>query len=208
MNQYNPGIDFKEIMSGSFALGLEDPEDGARQGRRDGSIFAIHNHIAIPDVGAFVDDPEHCATLDATVDFAPLGRGIAAETGVFQLFVPEDEHTRLMIYRFGFRHGGESYYFHGTKFMHTGTSAATLWRESTHLYSTLHLGDDADAPIIGAGILSLGIGRVLAMASSMRVRGARSPVEYARTLAEFDRFLGREFWRLHGWARLGQSAHR
>lgn len=199
MNPHTPGIEFKETMSGPFALGVEDPEAGARQGRRDGVVLAIHNRIAIDDVAAFIDDPEHSATLDATLDLAPFGRRIPTDTGVFQLFVPQDPDTRLMIYRFGFRHGGESYYFHGTKFMHIGASPARVWRESTHLYSTLHRGDDRSAPVIGAGVLSIGPGRVLAMAGSMRVRGARSPIEHARTLAQFNRFLGREFWRLGGW---------
>ena len=147
------GIHFNETMKGRFTLGVTDPELGAK-GEHE---LAMHATIDIPDIDAFVADAQHHAQLSGTVDFAPLGLGLLADKGVFGLFSPSgDPALTYMVYELGFAHGGKRWYLAGKKHVQIG-NPLRLWGETTTLFSTLHQGDDASAPVVGAGVLALGV---------------------------------------------------
>src|SRR5215216_893527 len=116
MSSQTVGIAFREVMSGGFALGATDPAEGEQKGRAEGSEMTMHASIMIDDVDRFIAEPEHPGGLTGSIDFTPFGAGIAAPTGVFNLFNPTDDpKLKLMVYELGFQHDGKSYYVAGQK---------------------------------------------------------------------------------------------
>ena len=188
-------LTFDETMSGAFAMGATDPVAGARQGKAAGTSMAFRNHITIDDVDRFIADPDHAALLQSTIDFAPLGKGIACEPGRFELFRQSDDpRIKLMIYAVGFVCGGQRYYLEGRKTIHDGVALHTLLDETTTLYTRLYAGADASAPVAGAGVLTIGVLGVIELVASMRTAGAGTPGQALQALGEFGRFFFGELW--------------
>jgi hypothetical protein len=188
------GISFHETMQGGFDLGPTDPAAGERQGQRAGSRMAMHAAIAIDDLAAFIADPNHLGALRGTLDLTPFGDGIPATKGVFNLFNPtSDPKLKLMVYELGFEHAGQSFYLAGRKEVREDP-ITDLWKATTTLYSQLHEGADKNGPVVGAGILSLGITDLLALVKTVKVTGTTSPAEKAEALGRFGSFFLGELW--------------
>lgn len=194
MTAQQTGLQFKETMTGGFALDASDPHDGKAKGKQAGTQLAMHAEVSIDDMDAFIKNPEHPGRLTGTIDFAPLGMGMVANTGVFNLFKPTDDpKLTLMVYELGFVHQGEAYYLAGRKEVRDG-SVFKLWPETTTLYTQLHKGTDKSGPVIGAGILTLGVVDLMKLVSTVTVTHADGFAAKARTVAAFGGFFMRELW--------------
>ena len=91
--------------------------------------------------------------------------------GSFNLFkAGDDPNTRLMTYGMTFEHAGREYYLSGTKTIRDD-KGPDLWRDTTRLYCRLHEGPDERGPVVGAGVLKLGLGE-LAQARLQHALGA------------------------------------
>lgn len=168
MREPGTGISFRETMHGGFALGTDD----AQAGSLGKDALTMHATIHIHDIAAFVADPQHRADLTGHIDFAPFGTAIPAESGVFQLFAPSgDPGLSYMVYELGFEHAGQAYYLAGKKHVRIGWPWR-LWGETTTLYTTLHAGRDADAPVVGAGVLRLGVAELLSLLATLHATQA------------------------------------
>ena len=196
------GITFDETMAGPFALGEQKPKAGATKGEAQGTRLAMHAMVAIADLKAFTADPEHASGLTGTIDFGPLGQGLSADTGGFNLFSPADTpDTRYMVYDLAFQHNGRPLYLAGRKIVHHDRPF-DLWTDTTTLFTTLYAGSDTSGDIIGAGVLTLDMIELVRMLSTMRVTGTDDPTEKAQTLATFGQFFMGELWQRYG-PRLG-----
>lgn len=185
------GITFRETMAGGFALGTTDPEVGARSKDE----LAMHATIHIHDIDTFIADPQHKAKLTGTIDFAPMGLGMVATSGVFGLFSPSgDPALTYMVYELSFAHGGHRWYLAGKKHVKLG-SPLRLWGETTTLYTTLHQGTDATGPVKGAGVLSLGVVELLKLLTTLEATDSDSFLESATAKAKFFRFFSSELTR-------------
>jgi predicted acylesterase/phospholipase RssA len=194
MTTQKTGLQFKETMKGGFSLDAVDPRDGQTKGKQANTQLAMHATVSIDDMDAFVKDANHPGRLTGTIDFAPLGMGMVANTGVFNLFKPTDDpKLTLMVYELGFEHQGEAYYLAGRKEVRDG-SVFKLWPETTTLYTQLHKGADKSGPIIGAGILTLGAVDLTKLVSTLTVTHADSFQEKIKTLGVFSGFFMRELW--------------
>lgn len=192
------GISFAETMSGPFALGETDAQAGARAGKAAGHTLAMHAAVTIPDLDRFIADESHPGALTGTLDYAPLGTGIAARRGVFNLFSPGAESgTRYMVYELAFRHQGEDHYLAGRKIVRDDPGL-DLWRDTTTLFTTLHRGGDASGPVIGAGVLSLGGRELGELVTTIRVTGAEGSANQAQALAKFGQFFLGQLWERYG----------
>ncbi|MDQ3327018.1 MAG: hypothetical protein M3506_00640 [Chloroflexota bacterium] len=188
------GICFSETMAGGFTLGTDDVAEGDRQGKAAGNILAIHCDIAVQNLDRFVADRDEPGTLSGTVDYPPLGTGLSAERGVFNLFSPADDpKTRLMVYELGFQHNEEDYYLAGKKEVRDDFGV-DLWTDTTTLYTRLHRGTDARGPVTGAGILRLGPAELMRLLSTLRVTHAATKGDEARAIATFGRFFMGQLW--------------
>ncbi|MGQ7246621.1 hypothetical protein ACUN9Y_04705 [Halomonas sp. V046] len=186
------GIGFEETMRGPFALGCTHPERGARQGRSEGSEMAMHARITIPDLAAFLADDSHRGELVGQVDFAPLGLGIEASSGAFELFSKGPGDGREMVYEMAFSAGGRDYFVRGVKRV-DNDPGLDLWRDTTTLFTTLYDGADTQGDVLGAGILSLGVTQLMAMLGTLAPRGDAD----LRTVATFGEFFFGELWTLY-----------
>jgi hypothetical protein len=191
------GLTFNETMAGPFALGASDPDAGAAAETR----LTMHATVEIDDMDRFIDDPQHLGRLSGRVNFGPFGDEIRAETGLFNLFSPsESPMLKLMRYELAFDHASESYYLAGQKHVHD-QPGFDIWKDTTTLFTRLHQGTDQSGPVVGAGILTLGVADLARLVSSMRVLG--QPHEAPEVLAKFGRFFMGELW--DTYARLAKS---
>jgi len=182
-------------MAGGFALGATDPDGGAKLGKAKATSLTMRNHIVIASVDAFIADPDHGAVLDAELDFAPLGTAIRCDPGIFQLFRQSDDPAvKLMVYACGFAARGARYFLEGKKFIHDGEPLHTLLDQTTTLYTVLHAGSDATGPVVGAGVLHIGVAGVIEMVASFRTTGATSVEQSARAIVAFGAFFLGELW--------------
>lgn len=182
------GLSFDETMAGPFAMGLTDPEAAARAGRRTGWRCALHASVTIPDVDAFAQDPTHPGVLRGEFELPGCRSRIPFTGGTFQLFSPSpNPGESLMRYEAGFTHGGRRYYFAGRKEVHSDLLGLDLWPDTTTLYARLHGGGGTDAPVLGAGILRLGVADLGRLLASSRAVHAAGPVDAAAAYLRFGR---------------------
>jgi hypothetical protein len=194
MSAQTIGVTFREVMSGGFALGATDPAEGEKRGRVEGSELTMHAAIVIDDVNRFITEPQHPGGLSGTIDFTPFGVGIVAPTGIFSLFRPTDDpKLKLMVYELGFQHGGKSYYMAGQKDVRDDP-ITDLWKATTTLYTRLHEGTDKTGPVVGAGILTLGVKQLIQLVSTLHATGDATFTEKSEALARFGRFFLGELW--------------
>jgi predicted acylesterase/phospholipase RssA len=188
------GFTFREQMAGGFTLGETDPEKGARAGRDAGNTFTMHATIEIHDLNRFLADAGHLGSITGRIDFPPLGLNIPTTSGVFNLFSPTgDPAMKYMVYELGFEAGGRKYYMAGRKEVKQA-SITELWKATTTLYTQLHEGSDKTGPVVGAGVLTLGMGELMAMIPTMHATNAKSPEEAAAAVARFGKFFLGELW--------------
>lgn len=188
------GLQFKETMKGGFALGENDFEAGEIKGRAQGEELAIHVTVDIADMEGFIADPNHLGGLSGSIDFPPFGQAIPAHSGVFNLFSPADQPLhKSMVYELAFTHEGKDYYLAGYKDVHDDPGF-DLWSDTTTLFTHLHAGKDKDAPVIGAGILKLGVSELLDLLRSMSVSDADSGLDKMAVIGKFGKFFMGELW--------------
>ncbi|WP_143002940.1 hypothetical protein [Nitrosospira sp. Nsp1] len=172
-------------MAGGFTLGVTEPRIGARAT----TLLAMHATIHIEDIKTFTADSQYRAGLTGHIDFPPFGPGIPAESGVFSLFMPSGEPAlTYMVYELGFQHDGKSYYLAGKKQVRLG-GFWKLWGETTTLYCTLHEGIDSTGPVVGAGILRLGVIELIKILTTAHATNAATKRESAEALWQFFKFF-------------------
>jgi len=193
MHEPGTGLSFRETMAGGFTLGATDP----RRGAAGNTPLAMHATIHISDMAAFIADPRHLADLTGHIDFAPFGQAIPAESGVFGLFTPSDDPAlTYMVYELGFRHADKSYYLAGKKHVRLGWPWK-LWGETTTLYTTLHEGSDASGPVVGTGVLRLGVVELLKLLTTVHATNASSFGQSAGAVWRFFKFFAAELTRTY-----------
>src|SRR3546814_8966019 len=91
-----------------------------------------------------------------------------------------------MVYELAFKHDGKDHYLAGRKQVHDGPGV-DIWTDTTTLFTTLHQGRDAKAPVIGAGILRLDMGDFLRLMSTVKVTGSKRSEEHTSELQSLMR---------------------
>ncbi len=192
MNYGRVGITFKELMTGGFILGETDPARAAA--KATGEVLSMHGVVTIDDIDAFIDDPKHVGVLDVLMDWPPLGMGLRAPGGIFNLFSPTDDpKLKLMVYEWGLEYDGKSYYFAGHKnvAVHPVIEA---WKDTTTLYTQLYESKDKAGPVVGAGIITLSFEELIKMGGNFKPINAPSPEAGMAAVAKFGRFFMGELW--------------
>jgi len=194
MSEQVPGLSFREVMTGGFAMGPTDPAAGLSQGNEAGTPLALHATVMINDFERFLTDPNHTGTLAGSIDYAPFGGTITGYAGVFNLFNPSGEPgLKLMVYELGFDYQGKKFYLAGQKEVRDG-SVLGMWHQTTTLYTRLHEGTDKTGPVVGAGTLSLGVEALAKMLSTVQVSGEDSVAGKAKIIGQFGTFFMGELW--------------
>ena len=192
-------ITFRERMAGHVAFGQEDFNEGLRRGRKDGCELALDLEIDIPDVDAFLADPEHAAPARGTVRCGPLGGRLPIEAGTFQLFVEDPRDARRKRMRYVLRcadREGRPVCVAGFKEVVDGPGL-DVWQDTTTLFVRLHAGPDPTAPVTAAGIARISHAGFARQLLSMRARGG-SPWARARALTRFQAHFAGELRHAYG----------
>jgi hypothetical protein len=198
MSDDTAGISFRETMAGPFAMGETDPKAGAAAGEAAKTRLTMHATVTVRDVERVVKDPAHLGELHGEVTFAPIGTPSPASTGVFNLFKPAaDPALRHMVYELGFQSGGTQYYLAGKKHVRDDRGLDLL-KDTTTLYTTLHKGTDATGPVVGAGILTLGVGDFASLLGTIRPTGTQSAVDGAAAVLRFGKFFAGQLADIYG----------
>jgi len=195
MPQESHGFTFREKMAGGFALGQTDPQTGENVGKSAGNTFTMHGTINIDDLDRFMADAGHAGSITGSIDFVPLGVNLPSTAGVFNLFSPTDDpKMKYMVYELGFNASdGKAYYMAGRKEV-KDAPLTDMWKATTTLYTQLHQGTDKSGPVVGAGVLTLGVTDLLAMIPTMHATNTTSPEQAAETVAKFGKFFLGEIW--------------
>lgn len=190
----NAGISFSETMAGGVTLGETDYHRGEEQARNGDKTLVINARVTIDNLERFIDDSSHTGLLDGTIDYPPFAKGIPGFNGIFNLFSPaEQPDTKLMVYEMAFEHRGEPYYLAGYKEVRDDPGF-DLWSDTTTLYTHIHRGRDKSGEIVGAGVLTLGVGDLMRLLSTLEVLHVDGSVDKLKTLARFGRFFMGELW--------------
>jgi hypothetical protein len=173
---------FRETMAGPFAMGVTEPDEGARAGRNNDWRMALEVTVTIDDMTAFTAEPRPPARLDGELDVPGVRGRVPFQDGVFRLFPPSDGDGRtLMIYELGFEHEGTRYHLAGSKTAGVRPRLIRLWPDTTTLDVRLYRGTD----VVGAGVLRLTLMQLVRLVVSVRTPHSGSPVETVRTVGGF-----------------------
>lgn len=189
-NPEHVGLTLNESMSGFVGMGHDDPVEGHAAGKTAGTEMTFRVTISIASVYRFIHQPEHAAGLTGSVHFGPTGEELAIQRGQFNVFTidPETGH-RQMSYEFVFSlASGENYYFYGQKKICDDPGFDVL-SDLTTLFVTLHSGEDADGPIVGAGQLFFSLLEAPQLLASMTVTGTSGFAQSLSTRIAFLSFI-------------------
>ncbi len=188
------GISFSETMAGGVSLGETDCLQGEKLARDNGNTLVMNARVTIDDLDRFIEDPQHTGLLDGTIDYPLFDKGIPGYNGIFNLFSPADDpQTKLMIYELVFDFDGQPYYLAGHKEVRDDPGF-DLWSDTTTLYTRIHSGKDKRGEVVGAGLLSLGVGDLMRLLSTLEVLHVRDKGRKLEVLARFGRFFMGELW--------------
>lgn len=202
-----PELSFRESMSGHFALGAVDPEQGSKIGRAAGTRLTLRAEITIRDMDRFIADPDHVGAMEAEIEFESLGGTIRSTRATFKLFSPADRpDLKLMVYELALTAQGKDHYLAGRKEVRNDPGF-DLWTDTTTLFVRLHEGPSAAGRVVGAGVLTISVPELMRMMASMRVRNAASPAEAAAVVAAFGTLFMGELWGTYApaWIKRGVS---
>lgn len=186
------GIRFSETMRGPFAMGVEDPIEGEKLGKQGADELRIDVDIEVTDLAQFMADRDASGNIQGIVTYDQIGGRMETGAGIFKLFSPtNDPDTKLMVYELPFMAAGKAHYLSGRKVVHDDPGF-DMWSDTTTLFTRLHEGDSAEAPVIGAGVLHIGVRELIAMLRTLEVTGEGG----MSTLMTFGRFFFGEVWEL------------
>lgn len=203
---------FTEEMKGWFGFAEPDCRRGEEAGRRAGSSLMFHLTIASDDLDRFIDDPSHVAAASGWVRSDVLGGTLPVTDGVFNLFVTESPHARRMLYRLHFPDGvGRPLTLSGFKDIKPG-AVTEVWPETSTLYTTVlrgrvEEGQDAEAPLVGRGILHIRPLDFARQLTTFRVRGGTALGDL-RALARFGDLFAGQLWEVFAARASGRHERR
>ncbi|RFU38154.1 FAD-dependent oxidoreductase, partial [Actinomadura logoneensis] len=191
-------LSFTEQMKGHVTFGTADPRAGELDEARE--PFAFRLTIRTDDVHRFLAEPEHEATAEGWIEAAGCGGRRPVTRGRFNLFAPTGEaQRRVMRYRLPFTDAqgleltlvGEKKVLHGPP--------TRIWPDTSTLYTRLLAGhvepaDDADAEVLGAGVLHIQLTDFARQLTTFRTGGPHGTT----ALVEFGRFFAGELWEVYG----------
>jgi cholesterol oxidase len=197
------GITFTETMKGFLApatsvpAGIDEFVALANEAKalNDPAQFTLT--ITLPDLDAFLADKTHAGVARGDVQVTGLTRptGARVTAGVFNLFTQTpDPDARRMLYSLPF-YGtdGHRYLLAGYKDVRDhGTF--DVWASTSTLYTVVHMGHDAQCPVVAAGVLHILKADFARQMLTFRTVGQGSAAARAEAVAKFGRlFIGTLF---------------
>lgn len=192
-------LQFTEEMKGFVTLGASNYDEGFRQGRQQGTSLMFHLDIKIDGVNRFIENPRHEAAAEGYVQCDALGGRLPVETGIFNLFVHDDDPThKKMLYRLFLRNAqGEPLTLSGYKDIQDDPGL-DVWQDTTTLFTTMyrgHVGPEAEAQaeILAQGIIHIHLLDFLHQLMTFRVEGP-TLADKSAAFARFGKLFMGSLW--------------
>lgn len=185
-----PAVCFREVMTGLITMGATDPVTGYSN---DAAIaMQLHAAVTIPNLPAFISDPDHRGRWHASGSIPVLGGVIASggdgDFGLFRRGIRDQKGVRELVYDTEISVGGRTYLMRGRKFVEPAPPWRG-WAATTTLYVQLFPVSGGHQPV-GAGVLRLSLLAFIRQLFSMRVTGHFWWIDKSRTLLSFYWFFG------------------
>lgn len=191
------GIRFTETMKGYFSTAVKQADaagfqQGYLQGEAADSPLSFTLTIESNDLAQLLDEPAHMAGLIGTVHAPALcAEPLTTSQGRFQLLTDNAEQvdTRNMRYQMQLHApDGRSWFFFGEKIIRDDP-LFDMWADTTTLYVRVHEGTDAQAQLLGVGILHIQPLDFLKQMQTLQVLHASTVRERLAAMARFGRFF-------------------
>jgi hypothetical protein len=185
-----PGLRFSEVMTGMITMGSTDPVKGYHD---DAAIaMQLHATVTIPNLPAFIKDPNHKGRWRASGSIPVLGGNITGEDdgdfGLFRRAVRADKGVRELVYDTDITVGGQTYTMRARKCVEP-SPPWRMWPATTTLYvQFFSVSGETDKPV-AAGVLRLSLWAFIQQLFSMRVTGDFWLLDKFRHLLLFYRFF-------------------
>jgi hypothetical protein len=161
-----PGLRFSEVMTGMITMGITDPVAGYH----DDAAFAMQLHatVTLPNLPAFVKDPNHKGQWRAAGSIPVLGGELIGtgdgDFGLFRRAIRNKKGVREMVYDTEFAVDGKRYTMRGRKVVEPSPATTTLY---VQLFPT----SGATGKPVAAGVLRLTLLGFIRQLLGMRVTG-------------------------------------
>jgi hypothetical protein len=184
-----PGLCFREVMTGLITMGATDPVAGYSD---DAAIaMELHAAVTIPNLPAFITDPNHKGGWHASGSIPVLGGPISGEDdgdfGLFRRAIRADKGVRELVYDTEISVGGRRYTMHGRKFVEP-SPPWRVWPATTTLYVQFFPVGGGHQPV-AAGVLRLSARAFIRQVLGMRVTGDFWLIDKFRYRLSFYRFF-------------------
>jgi cholesterol oxidase len=203
------GITFTETMKGYVSKGWQPPDDytGAeRAGQKADTRTEFTLTITMPDLDAFLVNPEHAGIANGTVivDGFTAKEGAPVSGGVFNLFVSGDtQNSRKMLYALPFTGSdGKPYLLDGFKDVRDH-GHFDVWGSTSTLYTVIREGHDRTGQVVATAILKILIPDFMKQLTTFRAIGTDDAVAKARALQRFGAMFFGSLWEVFVKPHLG-----
>jgi hypothetical protein len=186
-----PGLRFSEVMTGMISMGVTDPVAGYQN---DAAIaMRLHATVTIPNLPAFLKDPNHKGQWRAAGSIPVLGGDLIGmgdgDFGLFRRAIRNEKGVRELVYDTTFSVDGRQYRMRARKYVEPSLPWR-LWPATTTLYVQLFPTTGGTGEPVGAGVLRLTLLAFLRQLLTMRVLGDFGWFDRCIQKLSFYRFFG------------------
>lgn len=185
-----PGLRFSEVMTGMITMGITDPVEGYQN---DAAIaMRLHATVTLPNLPAFIKDPNHKGQWRAAGSIPVLGGDLIAmgdgDFGLFRRAIREGKGVREMVYDSEISVRGQRYMMRGRKFVEP-SPPWRIWPATTTLHVQLFPAGGGTGTPVAAGVLRLTLWALIRQLLTMRVIGKFGLFDRCLQKLSFYRFF-------------------
>jgi hypothetical protein len=161
-----------ESLTGWIGIGQSDPVQGRVHGEAQGTRLTMHARLVVQQLRAFLEQPDHAAQLEGTIDLSSVGQAMVMQDGVFNVFVVNPRTgARQMVYEARFSDSsGKRYFLRGVKHLSDDPGFDVL-EDMTTLFTMIYEGDDDQGAVFGAGQVYFPLSTMPGFLRSLHVTG-------------------------------------
>lgn len=185
-----PAVQFTETMKGFFSKDANTDYQAAYvAGQQGASPFMFTLTIQTENINTFINDPLRKGYMAGTVIAPALSsKPLTISEGLFNLFVQDEENPVLKKMNYNMKlnsYDGRQYFFSGYKKVENDRGI-DVWSDTSTLYISVYDGSDAQAPLVGRGILKIDPSDLVVQMTTMRAINTTNLLDSLNALKLFS----------------------